>query len=312
MHLRHFAAILPEDISHSLLAHLAIHAHVKFEVLVHQHRQVSALATCQVRVALCALVEYDVSQVRLNFLHPLHVLFCELDRLLGIVLKLDAVLVGHEVLTAAKSTGNPLISLLLPATGVAINRRAIGVGLASHFDPLGSTDTVDAQFSLAWGVRAGLVGMARCHALVPAGRFDLAASLAAPICHKLFLACKALAGLMTDLRAFMTAWQLFFANLTTILRLFMAENVRHQLLATVAETCHVLEAWRAISSVTFHGALVSTSLLLETRTFARWRRYTTLDRRVELRNTTRAEERLRRDVFTRRAETDVAELRTFV
>jgi len=68
--LGNFASIAPEDVRDSLLTHLSVDAHVEFEVLMHQQSQESALASCQMRVVLRALVEHDVRELRLDLFHP--------------------------------------------------------------------------------------------------------------------------------------------------------------------------------------------------------------------------------------------------
>ena len=86
---RHFAPLSPEDVSDSLLAWLSIHAHVKVEVFVNEHRQELSLFATQMRVSLGSLVKHNVSESSLHFLDPLKVFGGQTNCLFGVVLKFD-------------------------------------------------------------------------------------------------------------------------------------------------------------------------------------------------------------------------------
>lgn len=88
-YLGHLTAVPPEDIRHTLLPSLAIIAHVKLEVLVHQQGQECLLSTLQLRVVLRALIEHDVGQLRLDFLYPCKVILGKGKCFFRIVLKFD-------------------------------------------------------------------------------------------------------------------------------------------------------------------------------------------------------------------------------
>ena len=69
-YLRHFAALLPENVCDAFLAELAIDAHVQLEVLVDEQSQEAALPTRQMRVVLRALVQADVGELGLDLFDP--------------------------------------------------------------------------------------------------------------------------------------------------------------------------------------------------------------------------------------------------
>ena len=73
--------------------------------------------------------------------------------------------------------------MLLPAASVTLDRRAIWVGLAGHFDPFGSTGAVHSQLSLARRIRTGLVRVTSCHTLMTTIWLNLQAALATTILH---------------------------------------------------------------------------------------------------------------------------------
>lgn len=143
-YLGHFAAILPEDISHTLLSELAVDTHVQFEVLVDQHLQEFAFAARKVREMPCRLVENDIQEVSLDLFDPIKIVLRELQGILRVVLKLDRALIGSEVFTGAKGGRNASLALLFPAASVTLNRWPIRVRFAHNFDPLRAAATVDA------------------------------------------------------------------------------------------------------------------------------------------------------------------------
>ena len=119
------------------------------------------------------LVKYDVLHVRLNLLHPFHVLFRKLDGLFWVILKFDRSFVGFEVFATSEGIGNASLTLLFPATCVTINRRPVRIRFADDFDPLGTTAAVNAKLRIARLGRALFVRVARQHALVATLRLDL-------------------------------------------------------------------------------------------------------------------------------------------
>ena len=63
--------------------------------------------------------------------------------------------------------------MLFPAASVTLDRRAIWIGLAGHFDPFSSTGAVHSQLSLTRRIRTGLVRVTWCHALMATVWLDL-------------------------------------------------------------------------------------------------------------------------------------------
>lgn len=135
-------------------------------MLVDEHSQELPLATRQMGVVLRTLVKNDVSHLRFDLFDPDKVILGKLERFLWVVFKFDRAFVGCEVLTGAESIGNAGISLLFPATSIAVNGRAVRVRLAGDFDPLSTTATVDAKLGLTGRGRARLLGVTGHHAFV--------------------------------------------------------------------------------------------------------------------------------------------------
>lgn len=165
--------------------------------------------------------------MRLNLLYPVEILLSKLKGLLWIVFKLDWVLVSNKVLTWAKSTGNSRIALFFPATSITFDGWTIGIWLASDFNPLRTTATVNSQFSFARGLRAWFIRMARVHTLMAASFFQLKTALTTTICHQLLDTAEATTCRMTDFLAFVTTLKLFFADLTAVGSASMTKDVSH-------------------------------------------------------------------------------------
>ena len=125
--------------------------------------------------------------------------------------------------------------MLLPTPRVTLDRWSVRIGLAQYVDPFMTTLAVDSDFSITWRVRTWLLRMALSLALVPACVSELAAFLAAAICHEVFSASNALPGGVAYLLACVTAFKLCVADLATIVTRLVAEDVSHQLLGAVAE-----------------------------------------------------------------------------
>ena len=101
---------------------------------------------------------------------------------------------------------------------------------------------------------------------------------------------------MTILGAVMTTGKRFFALSTTAqVRALVAEDTCFQLFTAVAETLDHNKARRAITSMAFQTALMSTGKLLLTGTTTRRSRLTTFDRRIKLGYVAGAIKRLIRD-----------------
>ena len=124
--------------------------------------------------------------------------------------------------------------MLLPATGITFDRWAVGIGLASYFNPFGTTSTVYTQFSLTWRCRTRLIRMTRVHALMATFWFYLHATLSTTIFHQFFETIEAFSGLMTDFLTLVTTIELNITDLTTVWNALVAENISHELFATIA------------------------------------------------------------------------------
>lgn len=90
------------------------------------------------------LVQDDVLHVRLDLFDPIKIFFRKLDGIFRVILELYLTFVGGEVLTTSKSVGNACFTLLLPATGITLDRRAVRVRFADNLDPFGIAGAVNA------------------------------------------------------------------------------------------------------------------------------------------------------------------------
>ena len=250
------------------MPNLAVHAHVKFEVLVHQQSHELPFAASQVRIVLCAIVQDDVGHVRLDLLDPLEVLLSKLYRLFWIVLKLDGVFVSNEVLTRSKSVGNASVSLLLPAAGITLNGWSIRVRLATYLHPLCTTTAVNAKLCFTRRAWTWLVWMAWYHTFVTALRLFLKASLSATLLLQFFYTGKAPTRKVANFLTLVTALKEHFAYLSAVRGTFVTEYICHQFFATIAKAGHILKTGGTISWMTPHRARVSTCKLFFAWTLA--------------------------------------------
>jgi hypothetical protein len=164
--LRDFAAFLPVHIGGPLLPLLAVGAHVQLEVLVNQKAQELPLLRTERTVGLGGLVKHDVSHLGLDFLAPKHVFLSKLNRVLGVVLKLNLVFVFLVSRLASERVGDLFVPLLLPTSCVAIQGLAVGDRLANNLHPSKSALAVVAHFGLTWSLWALFVRVAISLALV--------------------------------------------------------------------------------------------------------------------------------------------------
>ena len=141
---------------------------------------------------------------------------------------------------------------------------------------------------------------------------DLEAALAATIFHQLIYRIEAFTCLVADFLAFVATGKFNFADLTAVRNALMAENVPHQLLAAVAHSVHLLKTGRAIARMAPHRAWMPTRQLFLARAFTGGRRDTAFDRWVKLCDTTWAPQWLDRHETARFAESNMAEVGTFV
>jgi len=81
---------------------------------------------------------------------------------------------------------------------------------------------------------------------------DLQAALTAAVLHQILQGAEAAASLMAYLLASVPTRQLKFADLTAVWCAFVAQQIRHEFLAAVAEPSHALETWWAVTRVARH------------------------------------------------------------
>ena len=124
--------------------------------------------------------------------------------------------------------------MLLPAAGITFDGWSVWVRLASYFNPFGTTSTVDTQFSLTWRRRTRLIRMTGIHALMATLWFDLHATFSTTIFHEFFETVEASASRVTNFLALVAALELNLADLTTVWSALMAEDISHELFATIA------------------------------------------------------------------------------
>eukprot|EP00356_Strombidium_inclinatum_P006233 CAMPEP_0170481120 /NCGR_PEP_ID=MMETSP0208-20121228/1687_1 /TAXON_ID=197538 /ORGANISM="Strombidium inclinatum, Strain S3" /LENGTH=502 /DNA_ID=CAMNT_0010753769 /DNA_START=225 /DNA_END=1733 /DNA_ORIENTATION=- len=303
------ATILEGDIrDRSRPALASVGAHLKLEVLVDVHLKERSLITCQVHKTAGGLLKHDVGQVGLN----LHCEFWELDGELKlgvrVVLDLDAKLVLLVVLGGAEGVGEPLVPLLLPAIGGALQRLAVLDRLADRQDIPVATGAVVTHFSLTGNFRAGLARVA--HALAPMHTVVslLLAALSTAVLHEVFNGGKALAPGMALFLTNMAALEREATRLAAVWLTLMAVDALMSLFAADASLGDLLHARRALSQMAGDGALVSTFMHLQARASAGRRDLSTLDGRLDLSDTARTEEGLSRVDFARLAEPNMAEV----
>jgi alpha-ketoglutarate-dependent taurine dioxygenase len=94
--------------------------------------------------------------------------------------------------------------------------------------------------------------MTTVHALMATFWFDLHATLSATIFHEFFDAVEATTSRMTYFLALVAALELILADLATVWRALVAENVGHELFAAIAKTSHQLKTRRTVACVAFH------------------------------------------------------------
>ena len=155
-----------------------------------------------------------------------------------------------------------------------------------YVDPFVATLAVDSDFSIARCLRARAAWMAHCLTLVSTFVSQLTTALTTAVFHELFAAGDAFPWHMADFLAQVAAVKFGLADLTTIVVRLVAEDVRQHLLAAVAHARHRLEAGRTVSVVALQRASMPAFELLLAWTSAGGRWDSTLDRRIELGNTT--------------------------
>ena len=124
--------------------------------------------------------------------------------------------------------------MLLPASGITFDWWSVGIRLASHFNPFGTTSTVDTQFSLARRRRTRLIRVTRVHALMATFWFDLHAALTTTIFHQFFKTVEAFSGWMTYFLALVTTLEFNIADLAAVWNALVAELIGHELFTAIA------------------------------------------------------------------------------
>lgn len=263
---RDASAFLPEDVRDRRLSALE-RAHVQVEVLVDVSADEIALGPAEVREALAALVVHDVLQHGLEPLGCLHVLLRVHEDVLRVVLELERLLAFLDLLLGREGGLHPLLPVLLPARGIAVERRAALYGLTDdHHEPVAAL-AVMAHLGLARNIRTVLPGVALGLATV----LTVCALLVAPLATAVllqFLGARVRA--VADLVAEVAARQRHPAHLATARVRRVAELSIVYRLPAAARFGHQLHAGRAVAQVTGQWALVAAAFVdLLTRAIAR-------------------------------------------